>query len=312
MGRDRSRSKAPGRGGFTLIELLVVIAIIAVLIALLLPAVQAAREAARRIQCTNNVKQLGLALHNYHDVHGRFAPGSITVAVTPTRNYRQPFVTSLLPFIELGNVGNAFNYMHSYESDPNDTARQVRLAVYDCPSDQQILFVSDNGTTDVKGSYGIAWGQNTFGDQVLPSPFGVNYGASMAEITDGTSNTFLMAEVIQLPHPTGQPATVADRRGRIWSDLSTSCHISTRNGPNSQVPDFGVCGEQTDPRRAPCTRRTGMGPTHYMSSRSRHPGGVNALLGDGSVRFIKDSISLVTWKALSSQAGGEVVSSDAY
>ncbi|MDG3002532.1 DUF1559 family PulG-like putative transporter [Paludisphaera mucosa] len=305
-------SRAARRGGFTLIELLVVIAIIAVLIALLLPAVQSAREAARRIQCTNNIKQLGLSLHNYHDVHGRFAPGTITVTITPTRDYRQPFVTSLLPYLEQGNLTNSYNSNLSFQTNANDTTRLTRLGVFDCPSDQQVLFVSNDGANpDVKGNYGINWGQNTFGDQVLPGPFALNYGSSLAEITDGTSNTYLMAEVLQLPHPTGQPVGVVDRRGRIWSDQSTSYHLTTRNGPNSQVPDFGVCGEQTDPRKAPCTRKVGTPANHYLSSRSRHPGGVNVLLGDGSVRLIKDSISTPTWRALSSKAGGEVVSADA-
>ncbi|WP_165070744.1 DUF1559 family PulG-like putative transporter [Paludisphaera rhizosphaerae] len=310
--RDSGRiDGGQGSRGFTLIELLVVIAIIAVLIALLLPAVQSAREAARRIQCTNNLKQLGLALHNYHDVHGRFAPGSITVAVTPSRDYRQPFITSLLPFVEQGALASSFNFNQSFQTNHNDTTRLTRVAVFDCPSDQQILFINDAGTNpDVKGSYGINWGTNTFGDQGLVGPFALNYGSSMAELTDGTSNTFLMAEVLQLPAPTGQPSDVVDRRGRIWTDQSTSYHLTTRNGPNSQVPDFGVCGEQTDPRLAPCTRKTGTPTNHYISSRSRHPGGVNVLLGDGSVRFIKNSVSIASWRALSSKAGGEVLSGD--
>ncbi|WP_165246352.1 DUF1559 domain-containing protein [Paludisphaera soli] len=299
------------RGGFTLIELLVVIAIIAVLIALLLPAVQSAREAARRIQCTNNIKQLGLALHNYHDVHGRFAPGSITVAITPTRDYRQPFVTSLLPYVEQGNLAASYNFNQSFQHGTNDTTRLARVNVFDCPSDQQVLFLNSDGTNaDVKGNYGINWGQDTYGDPILKAPFALNYGASLAEITDGTSNTFLMAEQIQLPQPAGQPVNVIDRRGRIWSDQPSSHQISTRNGPNSQVPDLGACWPATDPRKAPCVRRTAQGPTHYMASRGKHPGGVNVLLGDGSVRFIKDSISIPTWRALSSIAGGEVISAD--
>ncbi len=298
------------RRGFTLIELLVVIAIIAVLIALLLPAVQSAREAARRAQCINNVKQLGLSLHNYHDVHGRFAPGSIQVS-NPTA-YRQPFITSLLPFLEQGNLTASFNFNLSFQHDANETTRSSRVNVFDCPSDQKVVFTNNGGSvTDVKGSYGVNWGQNTYGDQVLPAPFSLNYGASLAEITDGTSNTFLMAELIQLPHPTGQPVETIDRRGRVWSDQPSSHQVTTRNGPNTQIPDYGACWHATDPRKAPCNRNTGDGPNHFIASRSRHPGGVNVLLGDGSVRFIKDSISIPTWKALSSRAGGEVISSDA-
>jgi len=293
-----------------LIELLVVIAIIAVLIALLLPAVQSAREAARRIQCTNNLKQLGLALHNYHDVHGRFAPGSIQVDLPNGYSYRQPFITSLLPFMEQGNLTNSFNFNLSFQENQNNTTRAARVNVFDCPSDQQVVFVNNGGTvTDVKGNYGVNWGQNTYKDQVLPAPFALNYGASMAEITDGTSLTLLLSEVIQTPHPPGQPVSVIDRRGRVWSDQPSSHQVSTRLGPNSQVPDYGACWPEP---KAPCNRNTGDGPNHYLASRSLHPGGVNALFGDGSVHFVKDSISLASWRALSSRAGGEVLSGDSY
>jgi prepilin-type N-terminal cleavage/methylation domain-containing protein/prepilin-type processing-associated H-X9-DG protein len=297
------------RPGFTLIELLVVIAIIAVLIALLLPAVQAAREAARRMQCTNNLKQLGIALHNYHDIHGRFAPGSIQVNLPNNYSYRQPFVTSLLPYLEQGNLTNSFNFNLSFQEDSNSTTRGARVKVFDCPSDQQVVFTNNGGSiSDVKGNYGVNWGQNVYGDPGLPAPFGLNYGASMAELTDGTSQTLLMAELIQTPHPPGQPVDVIDRRGRVWSDQPSSHQISTRLGPNSQVPDYGACWVEP---KAPCTRNTGDGPNHYIASRSLHPGGVNALFGDGSVHFLKDSIALPTWRALSSRSGGEVISSDA-
>jgi prepilin-type N-terminal cleavage/methylation domain-containing protein len=300
-----------GRAGFTLIELLVVIAIIAVLIALLLPAVQSAREAARRIQCTNNLKQLGLALHNYHDVHGRFAPGSIQVTVN-TITYRQPFITSLLPFLEQANVSNSFNFNLSFEQNANMTTRAVRIGGFDCPSDQQVVFVNNGGNvTDVKGSYGVNWGQNTYGDQISPAPFFLNYGASFAEISDGTSNTYLMSELIQLPHPPGQPVDTIDRRGRVWSDQPSSHQITSRNAPNTQVPDYGACYHGTDPK-APCDRHLGDPLTHYLSARGKHPGGVNTLIGDGSVRFIKDSINLDTWRALGSKAGSEIVSSDSF
>src|SRR4051812_16337754 len=142
------------RRGFTLIELLVVIAIIGVLIALLLPAVQAAREAARRMQCTNNLKQVGLALHNYHDVWGRFPMGSVQVD-SPNGSYRRPFLSSLLPFLEQRNLFDSYNYDLSFQVDQNETTRTSIVAVFACPSDSQQTFVNnDGGVSDVKGNYG--------------------------------------------------------------------------------------------------------------------------------------------------------------
>ncbi|WP_165231075.1 DUF1559 domain-containing protein [Aquisphaera insulae] len=309
LGGSQARPKGD-RLAFTLIELLVVIAIIAVLIALLLPAVQSAREAARRVQCVNNFKQIGLALHNYHDVHGRFAPGSIQVTSKSGYSYRQPFITSLLPYLEQGNLTNSFNFNLSFQEDANSTTRASRVNTFDCPSDQQILFVNNGGTvTDVKGNYGVNWGQNVYADQGLPAPFGLNYGAKMAEITDGTSNTLLMSELIQTPHPPGQGVSIIDRRGRIWSDQPSSHQVSTKLAPNSKLPDYGACWPEPN---APCNRNTGDSNNHYIASRSTHPGGVNALLADGSVRFVKDSISQPAWRGLSSRAGGEVISADSY
>ncbi|QDV39444.1 DUF1559 family PulG-like putative transporter [Tautonia plasticadhaerens] len=299
------------RRGFTLIELLVVIAIIGVLIALLLPAVQSAREAARRAQCTNNLKQIGLALHNYHDVWGRFPMGSVRVD-TPNGPYRRPFLASMLPFLEQRNLFDSYNYDLSFQRPEQITTRAAIVNVFTCPSDEQQTFVNNGGNvTDVKGSYGVNWGQNTYGDQGLPAPFAINYGATFADIRDGTTNTFLMSELIQTPHPLGQPVDVIDRRGRIWSEQPSSHQISTRIGPNSLAGDYGACWDRPD-LKAPCIRNLGQGQTHYLGSRSFHPGGVNTLFGDGSVRFIKDSIDLLVWRALSSRAGGEVISGDQF
>ena len=311
------------RTGFTLIELLVVIAIIAVLIALLLPAVQSAREAARRMQCTNNLKQLGLALHNYHDVHGQFPMGAqgrnpVTGLYDLVPTNRQPFVVALLPFYEQGALYAAYNASLGFNLADNLTTRLVPIAAYQCPSDQtQIFYQTVAGVLspfEAKGSYGLNWGTNTYWDQGLGNgqklaPFYIAYGANMAAIPDGSSNTLAMTEMLQAPSPAG-PASVIDRRARLWNDDSAGYQIMTRFGPNSRLPDLSSCYH--DPGRGlPCINDTASN-SFYMGARSRHPGGVNGLLCDGSVRFFKDSVSIPVWKALSTSTGGEVISSDSY
>src|SRR5438552_837978 len=135
---------APRAAGFTLIELLVVIAIIGVLIALLLPAVQAAREAARRLQCVNNMKQLGLALHNYNGVNGSLPIGSLghdpVTATYPATAYRQPHIVAMLPFCDQVALYNSYNYALVFNSDQNVTTRMTWVAVYQCPSDSREMF----------------------------------------------------------------------------------------------------------------------------------------------------------------------------
>jgi prepilin-type N-terminal cleavage/methylation domain-containing protein/prepilin-type processing-associated H-X9-DG protein len=313
------------RSGFTLIELLVVIAIIAVLIALLLPAVQAAREAARRAQCVNNLKQLGLSLHNYNSIHGTFPIGSLgrsqSTGNYPTNAYRQPLVAAILPFIEQASAYNAYNYNVIFNDPGNSTTRLMWLSVYQCPSDVPQMFNQASGSTfvpfDAKGNYGLNWGANTFWDQgggngVKKAPFYLSVGTNLAELTDGTSNTLAMLEMREAPSPNGNPQAI-DRRGRLWNDDTACYQVSTRFGPNSRLPDLSVCVD--DPGRAlPCINdnTTADTPNFYLGARSRHPGGVNASLCDGSVRFIKDQIALPVYKALSTMNGGEVLSSDSY
>ena len=308
-----SPSRSRRRSAFTLIELLVVIAIIAVLIALLLPAVQAAREAARRMRCVNNLKQLALATQNYHDIHTRFPLGGVghdpvTGAYAAVQAYRQPFVESILPFIEAGTLYAAYNLNDAYEDVANLTVRSARIATYDCPSDQSILFYKSPTVYDVKGSYGVNWGVGTFFTPGLKGPFWLSYGASLAEVVDGTSNTVEMAEVRQTPSP---DADHIDRRGRIWNDDSATYQVTARLTPNSPAPDLGTCLNNPIPN-TPCTPGGSASLTFYIGARSAHPGGVNASFCDGSVRFVKNTISPATWQALFSEAGGEVISADQY
>jgi prepilin-type N-terminal cleavage/methylation domain-containing protein/prepilin-type processing-associated H-X9-DG protein len=344
-------SPLPGRSkssrGFTLIELLVVIAIIAVLIALLLPAVQAAREAARRAQCVNNLKQIGLAMHNYESTMGSLPPGFKECCYGT-------WTVFVLPFIEGNNSFNAWNFdgvagagLTSFQyggnggPGPNTTVAFSRIKAYSCPSDsdQQSIWGVPNynyavnlGNTDTKQNDQTAIGGQPF----LGAPFadlmsptgtvpangnvasaGTTYGSygvfGFRDITDGVSNTMLAAEVIQGQGSSSMP----DLRGcTLWSEGSG---FETILGPNSTFPDnvyaAGYCNYpyQNNP---PCTGGTYTSSTPLTSltfgSRSRHPGGVNALFGDGSVKFIKNSISLPVWRALSTTHGGEVISSDSY
>ncbi|WP_435018034.1 DUF1559 domain-containing protein [Tundrisphaera sp. TA3] len=300
------------RGGFTLIELLVVIAIIAVLIALLLPAVQAAREAARRIQCTNNLKQFGIALHNYHDIHGRFPNGAMGRLPTTGRypgtgtNYRAAFCVSIMPYVEQGAAFASFNANQNVLHATNQTTRMAKLAVYQCPSDTPVVF-GDPNPVDHKGNYGINFGPGPYYNPNQPGGvFSIAYGASLAEITDGSSNTLAMSEILQVPSPLNG---MVDRRGRIWNDDTSTYQISGQITPNSKSPDTGACGN--DPaRNMPCQDTPAATANHWMAARSRHPGGVNALLCDGSVRYVKDTVNPVNWRALTTRDAGEVISAD--
>ena len=292
------------RRGFTLIELLVVIAIIAVLIALLLPAVQQAREAARRSTCKNNLKQLGLAFHNYHDTVLAFPPGQFNPfsADLGFGSSRQSWSTPLLPYLDQAPL---FNIASTFTSGQAATApygllftsvAQVKLTALMCPSDPSAGKLNGEG---FHSNYLACFGST---DQTSATPNGLFYPLSksrMRDITDGTSNTVMAGEIVVGRDP-------GDRRGRLYNSWDGGSMFTTLYSPNSSVGDMNYLpgtGCVADLPYAPCLSAG----NNNLSARSLHVGGAHILLSDGSVRFISSNISNVTWNSLGTRAGGEVV-----
>jgi prepilin-type N-terminal cleavage/methylation domain-containing protein/prepilin-type processing-associated H-X9-DG protein len=310
------------RLAFTLIELLVVIAIIAILIGLLLPAVQKVREAAARAKCQNNLKQLGLALHNYND-----ANQTLPKAEDSKETYTCCWGTwqvLILPFIEQDAAFK--NYQNWGGSDvistdwpsptpPNVTPKPrygttvnvnsttgLRYAVLTCPSDEPNAPIGRITSHNYVVNYGnTTMGQGTFqGVKFQGAPFASRKAFKLLDISDGLSNTLLMAEVRQ-----GQRK---DLRGFSW--WGPSAMFTTFFTPNTTSPDANQYGPGDgtgfcDPAapNPPCIQNSSAYPT-VQSSRSRHTQGVNVVLGDGSVRFISDNINLQTWRNLGSSQDG--------
>ncbi|MES2793357.1 MAG: DUF1559 domain-containing protein [Planctomycetota bacterium] len=322
------------RRGFTLIELLVVIAIIGILIALLLPAVQQARESARRMQCVNNLKQIGLALHNYHEVHNVLPPGNRSTLYANWALY-------LLPYLELTNLYQTWDFNNgvlgrTYTTAPNLAVAQTRIIVYTCPSDIRRTNVTSAVAPEIPHhNYAANYGNSCLGQQTsvtgvtfLGAPFGnvqTDASATVAnrpnngcirfgKITDGMSNTLLISEIVQGSGFNG--ATKADLRGRIigYSDGGYFTAQNTPNSPTNDAENTNYCVPPiatatltfANPENPPCSQ-TNQFSYMQRASRSRHPGGVNSLHCDGSVMFHGNSIDLNVWRAAGATQDGTVI-----
>ena len=311
--RQVGKSQIPNpKFGFTLVELLVVITIIGILIALLLPAVQAARAAARRVQCTNNLKQWGLAMQQYEAANGSFPYGSISdgqVAISGPD--RKTFVVGLWPYIEQGNVWNLYDQKKPFWDAANYQARNVKVPLYYCPDDRAGHWMA-NQWPHARGNYVVNYGNANFRGtepQYKTAPFGDcasgnGFARQAAHFSDGLSNTVLMSELLMPPRDTDY-----DLRSSIMNNTAGGCSFMTVNTPNSGVDRVGCYGPSSTTDPGPCVPYSSDRWTAeydgFNSARSRHAGGVHAMLGDGSVRFVSDNVSLGVWQAYGTIRGGE-------
>ena len=320
--------------GFTLVELLVVIAIIGILIALLLPAVQAAREAARRAECKNNLRQIGLAAHNYHSANKCFPPGRLTTVNSWSQNAK------LLPYIEHQNVYDLISFNKSPGNSANATARTSHISCYRCPSDYNRMDFNYSknhygwGKNNYKGNAGNDTGQMVSGKEQNNGIFMSNCVRRIRDIPDGTSHTALFAEAvlgdasdekIEVPGDWFRIATSYKTRDEVYN---ACLNVTPQSGAANQIcrsgrnwtwgnyipsrynhvmpPNMQSCGRYGGSGDMDSTVNSKGGAT---TASSRHAGGVNVVMADGSTHFINDNIDLQIWWAGGSRDGGETVTS---
>ena len=341
------------RFAFTLVELLVVIAIIGILVALLLPAIQAAREAARRSQCTNNIRQIGIAMMNFESSKKRLPVGAAQRFGSDPKT-GSPFsgdptmfswISLMMPYLEEASLYGKVDWTIplGVRNDNGDTSHHIKFATYTCPSAEPVDIVNDwygaRGNYAGNAGIGTIWMNDTSPTQdcayasqnpgygctphkywpTAPkqnpeapnsslSRFGtflVNKGRRMSEFEDGTSKTAAVCEVLTIPGTVGASSN-GDSRGVLhFGAGSMYMHDAAPNFiDNILVDQTRYCVEAYN---APCqaTNDTWKGGWHHFA-RSAHPGGVNLMMVDTSVRFVSDSVDLDTWKALSTPRGGEV------
>ena len=325
---------ARGRRGFTLVELLVVIAIIGILVALLLPAIQAAREAARRTQCINNMRQLGLANQMHHDAY-KYLP----VDINAQNNVRPVLYLQMLPFMEGSTIKDAYNFAVSATNAANLSLLSREEPMLHCPSSEShLMLVAGSGETggDRKASYGFNYGYGTYAqlgmdrsrrgvfwanpgvtktgtfDNSDTGPKSEHYRPNLAKdnsgqqinfkrVNDGLANTFLQMEILQVP----SEAEPNDRRGRVWIYNPAAYQITTRMSPNSGAADVTACSPNNH-TLAPCLRKGQADiPAMILASRSKHPGGVVVVKCDVSTDFVSNDVDLNVWRAQSTMAASD-------
>jgi prepilin-type N-terminal cleavage/methylation domain-containing protein len=304
---------------FTLVELLVVIAIIGILIALLLPAVQAAREAARRMTCSNNLKQWSLGMQSYENANKCFPPGVSTGSaclsapgcisgdnsVGPNGEYRrQTFVVDLWPFLELKGNTARYDRKFCFYAAVNRPATRDMVGFYYCPSDRIGTWNADPYTIRSRGNYVTSWGycdyfqkSTSTSDPPRIGAFGTNRRTKIKDITDGLAHTLFLGELIQADYDED-----FDFRGDFFNNDQGAAQFMTLYTPNSGI-DSMACGGKTPDIPGPCM----MGGPVFVSARSKHRGGVQASCGDGAVHFFANEIDVVVWRGISSMSGGEVI-----
>jgi prepilin-type N-terminal cleavage/methylation domain-containing protein len=311
------------QSAFTLVELLVVIAIIGLLVALLLPAIQAAREAARRAQCTNNLKQIGVAMHNYHDTYRTLPVGSFGCCWGS-------WLVALLPYVEQQSLYEQYDPhgkwdipdgSYRYAGSRNIAVTQRRLAAYTCPSDIPSEDTNWSGITS--HNYGVNYGNTGFVNRSYVGPDadaegnvnGVMFGGApftisdatgrkgsynLSSVTDGTSQTLMVSELLQ--------GHGVDLRGFAWWAFGSG--FMTYLAPNSNQPDVmqsaGYCNN-THPLNPPCVAPHTAALPMTWASRSRHPGGVQSVFCDASTHFISQDLAIATWRALGTSRGSEAL-----
>jgi prepilin-type processing-associated H-X9-DG protein len=269
------RAQLSLRRGFTSLELIIVVVLVAILIALLLPAVQIAREEARQAQCKNNLKQLGLAMHNYHDTYVTFPPGWVAANREPETGPCYGWGTMLLPFLDQAELYNRIDF----KRPPSvNSLTQESLAAFKCADDP-----SPN-INSIRGKFGASSYAGNYGDKVLPGSveaasdatglFFWNSKIAIPKIEDGISNTLMVGE-----------RTISSASA-IWMGIRSN--------------------ENASDNVSSCNDRTRLN-TVIDSFSSSHKGGVNILMGDGSTRFVADKIDSKTWQALGTRAGRDEV-----